>query len=308
MSTLKIFLFGGMRVLRDDSPNEINLTSVSKSLLAFLVINRHRSFHRELLMEMFWSDADEARASNCLSSALWRLKTAIEPEGVAKGSYLLVEHQGHEIRFNPDSDFWLDTLEFEKQARSLERQSQDMQPISLEAIEAALMLYSIGFLNGIYDDWALREHERYHDLYINLLNYLTTYHSKNRDFAKGVHYGRLLLEKDPLREDIHRTLMSLYVDSGQRTLAIRQYHHCKKLLKTELQVDPDEKTRALFAEITSYEQPRGQGWAAKEAAPKAADIREMVDLFQKTHKSIEDLQTLVQLMASRFDQYLKGSE
>ena len=73
MSMLKIFLFGGMRVLRDDCPSEINLTSVSKSLLAFLVVNRQRSFEREVLMDMFWGDVDEARASNCLSTALWRL-------------------------------------------------------------------------------------------------------------------------------------------------------------------------------------------------------------------------------------------
>ena len=34
------------------------------------------------------------------------------------------------------------------------------------------------------------------------------------------------LERHPLREEIHRSLMKLYQESGQRTLAIRQYSRC----------------------------------------------------------------------------------
>ncbi len=309
MSTLKIFLFGAMRVYRSDCPEEINLTSVLKSLLAFLVMNSHRSFPREVLMEMFWGDSEESRASSCLSTALWRLRTAIEAEGVVKGSYLLTDRQGHEVRFNPDSDYWLDVAEFEYQAKQLGHKNYDITPENLESVETCLLHYNFGILNGLYDDWALREHERFQDMYIQILNYVVRYYIEKRDFAKSLHYGHVLLDQDPLREDIHRILISLFMENGQRSLAIRQYHQCKTALKNELQITPDEKTQALFAQIVAVNpQKEVRGWIAKEESLELNDRSEVVELIKQTYKKIDDLQSQLQLMILRMDHYMKNFE
>lgn len=309
MSTLKLFLFGGMRVYRSDCPDEINLTPVLKSLLAFLVLNRHRSFQRETLMEMFWGDMEESRASSCLSTALWRLRVAIEADRIVKGSYLLSNRQGHEVRFNPESDFWLDTTEFEDHAKQLSNKKHALTREALEQMENGLLHYNSGILNGIYDDWAMCEHERFHNMYIQMLNNVLGRYSEKHDFAKCIHYARVLLDQDPLREDIHRILMSLFMESGQRSLAIRQYHKCKTALINELQITPDAKTEALFTKIIAvHAHQEERKWIAKDRSRKGSERSEIVELIRQTHETIDDLQRQLQLMVLRIDHYMENSE
>jgi adenylate cyclase len=52
-----------------------------------------------------------------------------------------------------------------------------------------------------------------------------------------------------LREDIHRDLMRLHVEHGQRGLALKQYAHCCEILQRELDVSPAPETEQLHEQI-----------------------------------------------------------
>jgi DNA-binding SARP family transcriptional activator len=54
---------------------------------------------------------------------------------------------------------------------------------------------------------------------------------------------------DPLREEVHRELMSLYHDWGQPAQAVRQYEHCRDVLLQELGIEPTAATQALRARL-----------------------------------------------------------
>ena len=58
-----------------------------------------------------------------------------------------------------------------------------------------------------------------------------------------------LLTLDPLQEPVHRTLMRLHAQLGQRGAALRQYQHCVSVLRSELGVEPEAETRQLYQEI-----------------------------------------------------------
>lgn len=306
MTTLKIFLFGGMRVIRSDCQDQVDLTLKLRSLLAFLVLQRHRSHPRETLMEIFWRDMDEASANKCLSTAMWRLRHAIERESVAKGSYLLTDSTTHSVGFNPESDFWLDAKVFEHQAAMLRR--LDPQYIGneiVEDIENSLTLYSNGLLNDFYDDWAIREHERFRDMYIFVLRYLMAYHTANRSHAKALDYGRLLLEQDPLREDVQRGMMHLYVVSGQRTLAVRQYECFRRVLAAELQIAPSEETEALYREITGTSPPDIQAGMVSERSYEHSQLSEVIVLLKQAQSAVDSLHRQLQTIETRLDHNIK---
>jgi len=57
------------------------------------------------------------------------------------------------------------------------------------------------------------------------------------------------LRIDILQEPIHRTLMRLYMQSGDLVNAIQQYENCARVLKRELRIEPDAETKALYKEI-----------------------------------------------------------
>jgi DNA-binding SARP family transcriptional activator len=47
--------------------------------------------------------------------------------------------------------------------------------------------------------------------------------------------------------------MRLYADTGERALALRQFHACRALLRRELGVEPSADTRQLYQELLGGE-------------------------------------------------------
>ncbi|MCB0172098.1 MAG: winged helix-turn-helix domain-containing protein, partial [Anaerolineae bacterium] len=46
-------------------------------LLAYLILNTHKSYRRENLAGLLWPDSDETNARNNLRQALWRLRKSV---------------------------------------------------------------------------------------------------------------------------------------------------------------------------------------------------------------------------------------
>jgi DNA-binding SARP family transcriptional activator len=219
-----------------------------QSLLAWLLLNRRKAHARETLAAIFWGEQTEARARSCLSTALWRLRQVLEPDGVPRGTYLIA--QPSVVGFNCDSDYWLDVAAFEDGAG--------------RGSEEAVACYTGDLLEGFYDDWALRERERLRMLYLDCLGRLLHRHSATGALDRALDCGRQILALDPLREDVHREVIRLHVRSGQRALALQQYDSCRTALEEELGVEPMEETRALCADLITM---------AREASTVAVTVR-----------------------------------
>ncbi len=86
MATLRISLFGNIRIAHADWAADVKITRAVLSLLAYLLVYRRRIHPREVLTALFWGDHSEERARSCLSTALWRLRRVLEPGDTAKGT------------------------------------------------------------------------------------------------------------------------------------------------------------------------------------------------------------------------------
>jgi len=236
---LRVRLFGTIRVSHDGFGPETRPIHGVQALLAYLLLHRNRHHSREALGGLFWGEHSEPRARSCLSTALWRLRQVLEPPGVPRGTYLLVQ-AGGEVGFNSESDHWLDVAAFED---ALSRRHD------WAALETAVRQYSGDLLEGFYDEWALRERERLRMLYLDGLNRLVERHSAEGAIDAALGCARRVLELDPLREEVHREVIRLHLRQGHRALALRQYLTCRSLLAEELNVEPMEETRALGAQI-----------------------------------------------------------
>ena len=94
-----------------------------------------------------------------------------------------------------------------------------------------LELYKSDILVDITDDWALREREKHRRSYLNVLWRLMQLAVIRRDYGEGIRHAQAILDSDALREDVHRELMQLFVLNGQRAHALRQFEHCRDLLR-----------------------------------------------------------------------------
>jgi len=249
MATLRVSLFGGVRVSHGSSAGDVPITKGVQMLLAYLLLGRHRSHPRETLAALFWGDQSDDRARGCLNTTLWRLRRVLEPDDVPRGTYLHTTPSG-EVAFNADSDYWLDVAIFERHATAgLAKPVQQLSADDAAKMEDALTLYGGELLEGIYEDWALRERERLRCLHLDSLAHLLAYHRDRGAYERSIAHGRRLLEDDPLREEIHREMIRLYLVLGQRSLAVQQYETCRQVLWSELGVQPLPETQALHASM-----------------------------------------------------------
>jgi DNA-binding SARP family transcriptional activator len=276
METLQITLFGHVNVVHPHAPVPLKLSRGVQALLAYLLLHNHL-VARDVLMDVFWMDASPDRARSNLTTALWRLRQALEPEGIPQGAYLITSNAG-EVGFNWSSGHWLDTKTFEHQIYPLLRKPiAEINDQEVREIEGVLTLYRGELLEGVYDDWALRERERFRSLHLNCLTRLMEFYAGRKDFERSIDLAREILRRDPVREEIHRSLMRIYLESGQRSLAVRQYMHCRDTLDQELGVSPLEETQLLYQEICARSQA-----GVRETAGQASSA-EVVQLVHELH-------------------------
>jgi DNA-binding SARP family transcriptional activator/tetratricopeptide (TPR) repeat protein len=245
-STLGIHLLGGFELCCGDEPLSLPATLKARSLLAYLAIHRDQACSRETLADLFWPNHPAGKALRSLSTALWQIRRVLPP-----GEYLLSDSQT--VRFNPESDYWLDVAAFEQLVHWDEedlpewrRQHAPDLPSELVALNQAIDLYKGDFLAGFYDDWCLKERYHLEGLYLEALQRLVLANEVRELPQEALRYVELLLARDPLREDVHRKAVQLHVQLDSRTEAIRQARWCRDVLRSELGVEPQPETVALF--------------------------------------------------------------
>lgn len=288
MSALRIELFGHARVTVSGSAMPLRLQKTCEALFVYLLLYSRPYCTRDQVIGAFWGDQDEGSARSCLNTALWRLRGALESSPVMAGKYLVALPTGA-IGFNWESDFWLDVRQFTTTLEPiLRRHASALAQSDADAAETSLGLYRGDLLVDVDRDWALRERENLRQLYLNGLARLSDHYAHIGEPAKSLSHAQKILEMDPLREEIHRRVMQLHADMGHRSLALRQYDHCRQLLRTELGILPMEETTALYRQIAGTD-PSSRPFDEADLQPLQ---RALVELQQAALR-IEDARALV---------------
>ena len=242
MSELTIYLFGSVRVVQ--AGQELPLRPTSQMLLLYLLLHRMKYHRRELLSALFWGDSEESKARRCLNSALWRLrKEMVDALPVSSNM------QG-EVGIELQSHVRLDIAEFEGVALpGLKTAPESLDTATINRLDQAVTLYQGDLAENCFYDWILPERERLRVLYLDILALLMNAYSHQHIYPEAIRAGKQLLQCDPLREDVHRHLMRLYIVSDQRSRALQQYMTCWQLLHDELHLTPMPETTNLYEQI-----------------------------------------------------------
>jgi DNA-binding SARP family transcriptional activator len=243
MAKLEIYFLGDYRVLWNKTPLQQFPTRKARGLFAYLVTHQHRLHSREQLAGIFWPEYPEDRALRNLSTTLWRLRQILPP------TYL--EAQGESIGFVSKRDSWIDFQNFEELCSEPGPNSEAPYP----SLEQAVELYKGDFLAGWYQEWALVEVERLRSLYLQALSDLMTYYRDQDKPQAALSAGLKIVQNDPLREDVHLTVMKLYALLGQRQAALQQFRTCQEILQDELELAPTAEMLALHKQLRAMPLP-----------------------------------------------------
>lgn len=278
MSTLSVFLFREVAILRDQQPITRDVGRKACELLSFLLLDSTRPHRRETLMAQLWEDASDARAQRNMRQTLWQLQHELHEADAGDERILLVDADW--IQVNPQATIWCDVHIFReafRQAQGVE--GRDLSGSQVAALQAAVTLYRGGLLEGWYQDWCLIERENLQNFLLMILDKLMDYCEANRRFDDGIVYGMHSLKLDITRERSHRRLMRLYALLGDRSSALRQFEQCAAALRQELNVVPSERTLSLVRRIRNDEPMSQAGELLRGHAlvpPAAVDLSRLL--------------------------------
>lgn len=265
MVALRLSLLGRFQVQLPNQPITHFETDKVRALVAYLAVETNRAHRREALAGLLWPDRPDQVALTNLRHALSSLRKSIGDQG-ANPPFLLISSST--IRFNPESDFWLDVAEFDKLiAGSQSPATTNLQVI--ERLQNTVALYDGDFLESfslkdspLFEEWILVQREHYRQAAIQALASLAGFYEHYGDWGLAQTYARRQVELDPLNETAHCQIMRLLALSGQRSAALHQFEVCRRRLFEELQVEPAQEIVQLYKSIKEGEKLQVEHWKA----------------------------------------------
>ncbi len=265
MSGLRLELLGDFRLLA--SGNLVNVSAKkAQALLAYLAVRPSQLVSRDKIASLLWGSFAPEQARQSLRQLLSTLRRELKALG---DDPILIEENDF---LSVDSKrVACDVVEFESGVASGTDQS----------LRRAVDIYAGDFLEGFeldedrFDQWVLGERDRLHRMALRAHGQLVDLLARNGAIDSAIATAQHSLRIDALQEAMHRTLMRLYMQSGDLVNALQQYDVLAKTLKRELGVNPDADTLKLQRDI-----------AAMRARRKTGEI----DLNKKSVLIVEDNQ------------------
>ena len=219
----------------DEAGNETEVKLRSRqalALLAYLHV-RGRSTSRDRIVDLLWHEDNAEMARASLRVLLARLKKLLP--GV-----LNVNHQT--VSLTPGSVAW-DTVRFHA------LQERGTAP----ALTEAALLYSGEFMQdfdlrvaGDFERWLEEERDGWRERYNGLMRRLVDLFLAHGQGSKALFYIERWGQLEPESEAAYRQHMWLSWKEGRSNPAITKYRKLVKKLGSDLGIEPEESTRALY--------------------------------------------------------------
>lgn len=247
-----LLLLGLPRIERAGEPVEVD-TRKALALLAYLAVTRQRH-GRDVLATLLWPEYDQTHARGALRRTLSVLNSALASPclSIERDSVALTVDAGATPCLSVDVEHFHALL---RESTTHGHDPSDVCARCLPLLDEAVILYRDDFMAGFslrdspdFDEWQLFQAQSLRRECAATLERLVHGYGRQGAWQSAIQHARRWLALDPLHEPAHQALMQVYAWSGQRAMAVRQYHECERILERELGVPPlDETTRPFLA-------------------------------------------------------------
>ena len=208
-----------------------------RALVTMLVLQRRSPLPVDVIAERLWAEDQPANPRNTVQQLVGYLRRALG----APGGELLVTQESRYALMADDDD--VDAHRFERLVdAAAERASDDTAAgahDALVAVEAALALWRDEPLVDIAQyEWAEPEIARYQELALRARETSVAALLTLGRNDQAITAARALAESHPLREQVHADLGLALYRAGRQGEALRALSSARRLLATELGLDP----------------------------------------------------------------------
>src|SRR4051794_29049099 len=227
-----------------------------RTLLARLAMNPGRVVSVDALTDALWGEDLPGDAANALQLRVSKLRRALGAAGVP-ADVLVTRAPGYQLAVDGDA---VDAQRFER-LLSRARACTDA-PAALALLDQALALWRGPALADVGDaEWIETESARLEELRLGALEDRLELLLELGRHGEAVADLERLATLHPLRERLHRLLLTALYRAGRQAEAVTLYHRLRERLADELGIDPSPELQALAEAILRQQVP----------APRAGD-------------------------------------
>ena len=212
----------------------------AQALIKFLALQKDGRLHREQVVDLLWPRLTLDDAANNLYKNLHYVRRACCEAGETRP---LIQATNNMVELAEGTVIDIDGFSAAaERARAARRDAQ--------LYEDALSIYRGDLLpEDLYEEWTEpRRHELFETRNRLLLEVSRLYDDQRR-FDLAIDRLEALIHADSLHEQAHLRLMMIFVASGKRDRALRQYQYCRKAYARELSAPPSEEIETLYQQI-----------------------------------------------------------
>ena len=254
MALLSISVLGPLQVKLDETPvNGFEYNKV-RALLAYLAVEAGQPHPRAELCALLWPDLPEKTARRNLTQALSALRHALG-ETDDGPHFLLATSETIELSGEVSGDVARFNALLDESERHAHRNWRTCRACA-ERLREAIALYRGDFLSQLsvpdstpFEEWALLWRERLRQRALSGLERLAERAEWCSDYRAAAECARRMVELDSLRESGQRELIRLLALDGQWSAAEAQYEHLRRILLSELAVEPEAETVELHGRV-----------------------------------------------------------
>ncbi len=207
--------------------------------LFFLLLAHPGSLSKEQIGLHMWPDVSTDELEVKLKNTLYRLRRAVGKQVILLGDI------GY--HFNKTIEYFYDVETFETRIQRAKQEPEIQQKIN--HLIRAVQEYDGDYLPEIDQIWATPDRERYRLMYLDALFRLAELHYEQGETDLALRYCSQALEEDPVFEEVHRLVMVIQAELGNRAEVIRQFEACHSSFIEKFNISPSQRTRDLYERL-----------------------------------------------------------
>lgn len=234
-------------------------------VFAYLVAEHQRAVSRDELADALWPGALPDSWAAALRGVITEVRRFLADAGLDPAEVLVSAGGGYRLRLPPDVVVDLDEAR-RALAAALEQHAGGDPARAAAHAERAGALARLPFLPHHDSEWADGVRNELASMHSRALELQIRAHSQAGDPRAAADSAERLVRVEPFSESAHRLRIRVLGETGDRAGARAAYEHCRRVLATELGVQPSAETDAAL------ERALGRPPASQPQTADAADL------------------------------------
>ncbi len=253
VTDLTINMLGPVEIIRDPAKPlaaDAWTTRRARDILCFIASRRHRRASKDTIIDTFWGDTDPTVVEKNFHPTVSHIRKALNSNQPLKQNFLI--YRDGDYQLNQEYSYRIDVEEFDRLLTVGEdaRRARQFENC-INAYEGAVALYRGEFIQGSYEPWVEEQRAYYREQFLRVLESLAGVAQKTDDWQRSLQLAKRILHEDQFREDIHCLVMRAHAALGNRNAVKDQFESLKRLLVSELGVEPSAETKRLYHQLVN---------------------------------------------------------